>query len=102
MIKSCDCRLSISFARYGCAQGKHRAYIVGSLIEDWISRSVCAAWHIGLGRLEDTKEACECHLKAGIDWLEKQESASPNSESAQVRLGSRTGNLQGNSCTFLV
>lgn len=102
MIKSCDCRLSISFARYGCAQGKHRANIMGSLMEDWISRSVCAAWHIGLGYLDDTKETCESNLKAGIEWLEKQESASPNSESAQVRLGSCTGNLQGNSCTFLV
>jgi hypothetical protein len=42
-------------------------------MEDWINRSVCVAWHIGLGTLDDTKETCDAYLKAGIDWLEKQE-----------------------------
>ena len=45
----CFAMTAVVSARFGCAQGKHRAKVCAEIVEDWVSRSVCCAWHIPLG-----------------------------------------------------
>jgi hypothetical protein len=65
-----DCPLPICVVvRFACAQGKHRAFTMGSIFEDWLQRSFCPVWHIALGKEDDYFDVAKA-LQDGLNWLE--------------------------------
>jgi len=58
--------------RSGCAQGKHRAHVLMALVADWVGRTICSCWHVGLGTAQDF-HAATAWLREGLQWLDKQD-----------------------------
>ena len=58
--------------RSGCAQGKHRAKVLMALVGDWVSRTICSCWHVGLGTAQDF-HAATAWLREGLQWFDKQD-----------------------------
>ena len=51
MIATCTLTFDIKcWPRFGCASGKHRAWVVGELTADWLNRTLCPTIHCPLGR----------------------------------------------------
>ena len=58
-------------ARFGGGSGKHRAYTVGQMIADWLSKSICPTYHLSLSHKlgpEWSQVGHEAALSVCVQW----------------------------------
>lgn len=65
LVFRCQCAV-----RFGCAQGKHRSYTLSKFVEDWVSRTICPAYHMPCGTAPTTSDAI-AWFRGGLQWYDE-------------------------------
>jgi hypothetical protein len=55
--------------RLGCDSGTRLANTLADLVEDWVRRTICAAYHMALGTAM-TRTDVTAWMRVGLEWLD--------------------------------
>ena len=56
--------------RSGCARGHHRSVKVSEIVADWVSRTLCPAWHCPMGMAQSVNDSVSW-FRQGLEWVDE-------------------------------